>query len=89
MKIGASKVSGQRESQFWDSHSGVLRKKCHLDVTPMESRILYYREGSGASSKVASYVKLEFDIVLSKSTTPLVPNLHKLPFVWLCRLNSY
>jgi hypothetical protein len=28
-----------------------LGKKCHLDVTPMESNKIYYKEGSGASSQ--------------------------------------
>jgi hypothetical protein len=28
-----------------------LGKKCHLDVTPMESHIVYYREGSVAFSQ--------------------------------------
>jgi len=27
-----------------------FEKKCHLDVAPMESYRVYYREGSGASS---------------------------------------
>jgi hypothetical protein len=26
-----------------------LRKKCHLDVTPVESHKIYYKEGSGVS----------------------------------------
>jgi len=30
---------------------GSLGKKCHLDVTLVESHILYYREWSGASSQ--------------------------------------
>jgi len=30
---------------------GSLKKKCHLDVTPMKSDRIYYREGSGASSQ--------------------------------------
>jgi hypothetical protein len=28
-----------------------LKKKCHLDVAPIESHRVYYREGSGASSQ--------------------------------------
>jgi len=30
---------------------GNLGKKCHLDVAPVESHRIYYREGSGASSQ--------------------------------------
>jgi hypothetical protein len=30
---------------------GSLKKKCHLDVTPIESHKVYYREGSDASSQ--------------------------------------
>jgi hypothetical protein len=43
-KIWTSKVFGQQRSQF-----GSLRKKCHLDVTPIESHRAY--EGSDASSQ--------------------------------------
>jgi hypothetical protein len=30
---------------------GSLGKKCHLDVAPMETHRIYYKEGSGASSQ--------------------------------------
>jgi hypothetical protein len=30
---------------------GSLEKKCHLDVTPIESYKVHYKEGSGASSQ--------------------------------------
>jgi len=30
---------------------GSPEKKCHLDVTLVESHIIYYRKGSGASSQ--------------------------------------
>jgi hypothetical protein len=30
---------------------GSLGKKCHLDVAPMESQKIYYREGSGVFSQ--------------------------------------
>jgi hypothetical protein len=38
--------------KFWDNNSpicGIPKKKCHLDVAPMESHKVYYKEGSGAS----------------------------------------
>ncbi len=50
-KIRLFKVLGQQESQFWDSHLGVLGKKWHLDVVPIERHKIHYREGSGASSQ--------------------------------------
>jgi hypothetical protein len=40
--------------KFWDIKNpnlGSLGKKCHLDVAPTESHIIYYRDGSGASSQ--------------------------------------
>jgi hypothetical protein len=40
--------------KFWDNKSsnfGSPKEKWHLDVIPMERHIVYYREGSGASSE--------------------------------------
>jgi len=48
-KILVFKVLGQQASQFWNSHLGIVGKKCHLDVAFMERQKTYYKEGSGAS----------------------------------------
>jgi hypothetical protein len=47
--------SGRYESpKFQDNKSpnfGIPNKKCHMDLAPMESHRIYYKEGSGASSQ--------------------------------------
>jgi hypothetical protein len=53
-----------------------LGKKCHLDVAPMENHIVYYREGNGASSQRLHIVKIMFEVISTKSITPLEFNLH-------------
>jgi hypothetical protein len=48
-----------------------------LDVILAKRQIVYYREGSSASSpKVAGYVKLMFKVVFTKFVAPLPFNLH-------------
>jgi hypothetical protein len=42
---------GQQESRFWDFYLGVSGEKWHLGVVLAERHIVYYREGSGASSQ--------------------------------------
>jgi hypothetical protein len=61
-----SKVSSQsyeapksRESQlaqFWDSHSGVPKKKSHLDVGSMASNKVYYKGEGGDFQAVVNLV---------------------------------
>jgi hypothetical protein len=53
------------------------KKKCHLDVTPMNRHKIYYRVGEWyLLSKVASHVKLVLEVVFIKYVTLLVFNLH-------------
>jgi hypothetical protein len=42
---------GYNKSPNFGTVFGSLGKKCHLDVAPMESHKVYYREGSGAFSQ--------------------------------------
>jgi hypothetical protein len=66
-----------------------LREKM-LGCSPHgESHIILWEGEWCLFSKVASCVKLELEIVPTKSIAPLAPNLHELPFVWLCTLISY
>jgi len=50
-----------RESQlarFWDSHSGVLREKSHVDVGLMERSRVYYKGDGGGFPQVRAVVDL-------------------------------
>ncbi len=44
--------------QFWDSHSGVLREKSHLDVAFVANHIVYYKGEGGDFPQVRAVMSL-------------------------------
>ncbi len=61
MRFRESQLVRFRESQlvrFRDSHSGVPRKKSHLDVGSMASHRVYYKGEGGGFPQVRAVVSL-------------------------------
>ncbi len=55
---GAPKLWESRLAWFWDSHSGILGEKSHLDVGPVERSRVYYKGEGGGFPQVQAVVSL-------------------------------
>ncbi len=73
-------------AQFRDSHSGVLGKKSHLDVGPVERSRVYYKGEGGGFPQVQTVVNLVCPCCSWLVLAPKVLQLCTNHFVWfVCR----
>jgi len=83
---GAPKLQESHLAQFWDSHSGILREKSHLDVAFVANHKLYYKGEGGGFPQVWVMVSLMCLCCLWPILAPKVLQLHINHFVWVvCR----
>ncbi len=80
---GASKSRESRRAGFWDSHAGVLGKKSHFDVGPVERSRVYYKGEGGAFPQIRAVMSLVCPCCPWLVLAPNVLQLCTSHFVWV------
>jgi hypothetical protein len=84
---GVPKLLESQLARFWDSHSGVLGEKSHLDVGSMASHRVHYKGEGGGFPQVRAVVNLACLCYLWLVLAPKVLQLSTNHFMWvMCRL---
>jgi hypothetical protein len=84
---GAPKLRESHLVRFLDCHSGVPRKKSHLDVGFVANHRVYYKEEGGGLPQIQAVVNLVCSCCLWLVLAPRVLQICTNHFVWvMCRL---